>query len=78
MFIIQNCFTFVKMFFSLCLVKTSDNHIGKHVFYLALTIKDSVACPNSSLIRLIVNCFFTFLLYFFPDLFAVLSLYWIA
>lgn len=74
MFIIQDCFTFVKMFFSLCLVKTS----GKHVFYLALTIKDSAACPNSSLIRLIVNCFFTFLLYLFPDLFAVLSLYWIA
>ena len=36
------------------------------------------ACPSSSLIRLIVNCFFTSLLYLFPDLFAVPSLYWIA
>ena len=55
-----------------------NDHIGKHVFYLALTIKDSVACPSSSLIRLIVNCFFTSLLYLFPDLLAVPSLYWIA
>jgi len=26
------------------------------------------ACPSSSLIRLIVNCFFTSLLYLFPDI----------
>ena len=37
-----------------------------------------VACPSSSLIRLIVNCFFTSLLYLFPNLFAVLSLCGIA
>ena len=36
------------------------------------------ACPSSSLIRLIVNCFFTSLLYLFPDIFAVLSLCGIA
>jgi len=36
------------------------------------------ACPSSSLIRLIVNCFFTSLLYLFPNLFAVLSLCGIA
>ena len=36
------------------------------------------ACPSSSLIRLIVNCFFTSLLYLFPDILAVLSLCGIA
>ena len=36
------------------------------------------ACPSSSLIRLIVNCFFTSLLYLFPDIWAVLSLCGIA
>ena len=36
------------------------------------------ACPSSSLIRLIVNCFFTSLLYLFHDLLAVLSLCGIA
>ena len=29
------------------------------------------ACPSSSLIRLIVNCFFTSLLYLFSDLVAI-------
>ena len=36
------------------------------------------ACPSSSLIRLIVNCFFTSLLYIFHDILAVLSLCGIA
>ena len=36
------------------------------------------ACPSSSLIRLIVNCFFTSLLYLFHDILAVLSLCGIA
>ena len=36
------------------------------------------ACPSSSLIRLIVNCFFTSLLYLFFGFFAVLSLCGIA
>ena len=36
------------------------------------------ACPNSSLIRLLVNCFFTSLLYLFSDIWAVLSLCGIA
>ena len=36
------------------------------------------ACPSSSLIRLIVNCFFTSLLYLFHDIWAVLSLCGIA
>jgi hypothetical protein len=47
-------------------------YIGRNSFFFV------DACPSSSLIRLIVNCFFTSLLYLFPDLLAVLSLCGIA
>ena len=61
----------------LCSLKKLDNHvavvyIGRNSFFFV------DACPSSSLIRLIVNCFFTSLLYLFPDILAVLSLCGIA
>ena len=61
----------------LCSLQKLGNHvavvyIGRNSFFFV------DACPSSSLIRLIVNCFFTSLLYLFPDLLAVLSLCGIA
>ena len=61
----------------LCFLQKLGNHvavvyIGRNSFFFV------DACPSSSLIRLIVNCFFTSLLYLFPDLLAVLSLCGIA